>query len=576
MKVTKQTNLKHVTLVALLLIIISNVSSAQFREGSTSGPLAQNTYLDQVVTYKYSKDTTVWEFVTWPPQSYPAEIHTYSSSLWEVVGGQVLSTSPSQVRVKWNSTGTKSLKLKNRIVTWFGGVQSSDHDTSIGDDQITLNTTCSPRLPDTGFTVQSNCSNGGTITRNSNSPDSNVKWYWQTSPNGTSKTNSSSSYTIANGSNPSLYLRAYLDISCSGSSRWSSAVSVQYTLNAIPSAPVNISNDSRCGPGVLSFSASPGVNANQVRWYSSSTGGSLLSVATNYNVFSSINKTVYVESYNSSTGCKSSRTQVNGSIYPIPSNDISQTVYDECGEESYELIGDDNGLWFISYNWYDSPSGGNLLASGDTYETGVLSGEETFYAEAFNALGCQAISRVAITVYPRPEPQLAQNLSASIDSNGDWIATGQSGAHGSSINWYYNPWSTVPFTEGTSVNLGSNPPSVIFGASLNTATGCEDADRVTLNIGSSSRLADTSLNEFEIKEEVNIYPNPVSDKLFVSGLDKGAYKVLLYSLSGTNRIESSYENTNEIEVDVSVLSKGFYFLKIIGNKVEMEKKIYVR
>lgn len=78
-------------------------------------------------------------------------------------------------------------------------------------------------------------------------------------------------------------------------------------------------------------------------------------------------------------------------------------------------------------------------------------------------------------------------------------------------------------------------------------------------------ISDLSANSFKI------YPNPVSEELFVSSEKIPIDKMSIYSMTGRKILEIK---TTKNSVNVSKLSKGIYFLEInSGNKKSVQKFI---
>ncbi len=87
----------------------------------------------------------------------------------------------------------------------------------------------------------------------------------------------------------------------------------------------------------------------------------------------------------------------------------------------------------------------------------------------------------------------------------------------------------------------------------------------------------SSIGIVEDKLEVNIYPNPTVDKLFIdfNNTTNHADRVIIADISGKVIIESNLSNTNEI--NVSSTPKGFYFLKFYNkNEVVANRKIVIK
>ena len=83
---------------------------------------------------------------------------------------------------------------------------------------------------------------------------------------------------------------------------------------------------------------------------------------------------------------------------------------------------------------------------------------------------------------------------------------------------------------------------------------------------SDTTIADTSVSDTtvsfiaeEILKEFELYPNPVSDRLFVKSSLYNVEKVEIYSVLG-QQIKSIDKNTDQI--NVSELSNGVYLIKL--------------
>jgi gliding motility-associated-like protein len=105
-------------------------------------------------------------------------------------------------------------------------------------------------------------------------------------------------------------------------------------------------------------------------------------------------------------GCESAKVPVIVTVLGIPAAPVpsASNPANACLNAPVVLsVNQDAG---ISYNWYDAPTGGNLLASNtSTYTSSALLpvGITTFYVEAVNANNClNTAARTAIAVTVRP------------------------------------------------------------------------------------------------------------------------------------------------------------------------------
>ena len=75
----------------------------------------------------------------------------------------------------------------------------------------------------------------------------------------------------------------------------------------------------------------------------------------------------------------------------------------------------------------------------------------------------------------------------------------------------------------------------------------------------SSNFSTLSTNDFELSQNnIFIYPNPVTDK-FKINTDNKIYDIKLYDILGK---EIRNINLSDDEINISLLNKGVYFLKI--------------
>ncbi|MEP1095940.1 MAG: RHS repeat-associated core domain-containing protein [Cyclobacteriaceae bacterium] len=285
MKMLKEIPLRILGLI--LFVSIVNLGYAQDDDGSGGGP----------VTVSFSGPTSVIRNdYDWYNVSVSGGSHT---TTYTVSGGTITSQNNNSVYVRWTSSGT-SRWIRARVLA--GGQTHNKY----------VYVAVRPPTPPTPSVSGNNCGIK-TVTRSSFSSSYNETWYWQTSSGGTSTSNSSSSYTKT--SSGTVYLRAR---SNSGG-YWSAARAKSVTVKPYPSLASG-SNKSRCGTGSVTLTASPGSNGNTIRWYSSSSGGSVLRTGTSYTTPSlSSSKTYYAASYNSSTGCQDSdRKAITAVINPLP------------------------------------------------------------------------------------------------------------------------------------------------------------------------------------------------------------------------------------------------------------------
>lgn len=83
----------------------------------------------------------------------------------------------------------------------------------------------------------------------------------------------------------------------------------------------------------------------------------------------------------------------------------------------------------------------------------------------------------------------------------------------------------------------------------------------------------TAVNDL-VPDDLSVYPNPASDRLFISGLDKPA-TVKIYTTNGI-LVVSEVLNKNVNEIPISKLEDGVYIVKITSENKNWMKKILKR
>jgi hypothetical protein len=78
------------------------------------------------------------------------------------------------------------------------------------------------------------------------------------------------------------------------------------------------------------------------------------------------------------------------------------------------------------------------------------------------------------------------------------------------------------------------------------------------------------MSDFQ-RNEISVYPNPVSDVLYFDEADSEIEKIIFYDISGRKVLEQNQVNA----IDVSHLEKGTYILKIVVEQGIQTKKIII-
>ncbi|MCL6274895.1 gliding motility-associated C-terminal domain-containing protein [Muricauda sp. 2012CJ35-5] len=200
----------------------------------------------------------------------------------------------------------------------------------------------------------------------------------------------------------------------------SPTLTVTLTLNLTPVVNTS-SGDDRCGPGVLTLTASTSDDA-VLNWYDSATDGNFLGTGENFETPSLTETTsFFVEA--TANGCTSIRTEVIATINPnpstgVPSNTIACNAAGNGGPTILDLddtlTGEDAGNWAV----VTDPSSGALVINGDNtvdFE-GLPSGDYVFEFTTTGAIAPCTNTSVQVTILVS---------DCIVDNDGDGLTNGE-------------------------------------------------------------------------------------------------------------------------------------------------------
>ena len=172
---------------------------------------------------------------------------------------------------------------------------------------------------------------------------------------------------------------------------------VVVTVNAVPVLTADADT-------IIEYGASVDLTASGADSYSWTPGGGTTATIT---VSPGIHTTYTVTGTYNATGCTSSEDIIISVIAPIRITG-NQRV---CEGESVTLNA--VGTSGATFNWYDAPTGGNLLSSTATYTSPVLNVAVSYYIE--QTLGTYTSNRIPVDVYVNgePSPMEPTNVQAS-------------------------------------------------------------------------------------------------------------------------------------------------------------------
>ena len=95
-------------------------------------------------------------------------------------------------------------------------------------------------------------------------------------------------------------------------------------------------------------------------------------------------------------------------------------------------------------------------------------------------------------------------------------------------------------------------------------------DNESLGIKSNAAIVTVGINENTLEFTSSVYPNPFTNSITISG--KNISRLEIVNCNGAIIHASNYSSINEVNLSLSDLSKGIYFINIISNSGTIEHK----
>ncbi|WP_214072670.1 PKD-like domain-containing protein [Mucilaginibacter sp. dw_454] len=186
---------------------------------------------------------------------------------------------------------------------------------------------------------------------------------------------------------------------------------VTITFAPKPAAPIVAPVLPICSGSSTVLSVNPPYAGNY-KWYNAAVGGTPLGSNTTLNVRALTATTIY---YVQTTvgGVASDRTAVTVTVNPIPAAPTVAPVAPICyGTQATVTATGPGG----TYDWYDKPTGGNLLFTGDTYTSPLpLTANTSYYVQTTSAT-CTSTTRTQVDVVVNPLPSVTSATTGTVCS----------------------------------------------------------------------------------------------------------------------------------------------------------------
>ncbi|MBF4519335.1 hypothetical protein IRZ71_23555 [Flavobacterium sp. ANB] len=191
----------------------------------------------------------------------------------------------------------------------------------------------------------------------------------------------------------------YIEIArngCVNSERFPVTISVDN-----PVAPIiATAGTTICSGQTTTLNVQAPVAGTDYRWYDAASGGTLLFTGNAFTTPNLTANTNYFVEAGIGSCTNSTRTQVTVNVNPLPATPVpaSSSVIIQSGQSVTLQVSSPESN--VTFDWYDVPTNGTVLASGTaTFTTPVLTANKTYYVAARGTVsGCTSSARVAINV----------------------------------------------------------------------------------------------------------------------------------------------------------------------------------
>lgn len=442
--------------------------------------------------------------------------------------GSVVISSQSINTVSWWSVATGGTQLSNGVIFTTPSISS----TTTYYAQATDNGCNSTRTPVTASIINNSAPSSssvancgpGTITLNAIATDT---IYWFDMATGGNPIATGSTFTTPSLTATTTY---YLQTTLACPSPRSS---VDAIISSIATDPVT-SDTTVCGPVSITISASA---SNPISWYDA-PGGTLLGTGNSFTTPTLSASTTYY-AVAGTTGCISNAVPLNINVNRRPA-DPTTTGASNCGPASLSV----SAAAVNPISWYSQPSGGTLLATGNSY-TANYTTSTTIYVEAFDGNCSSNRIPTTINIYTPP----AINIGPAIIN----INSGQTVTLDAGAGYTSYAWSNGTTTQTMTTGMGG-----FYYVTVTDNHTCVGSDSITINVL-------IQVTDQKTDKSLMIYPNPSTGVFNVTVNDANA-KFELKVTDALGRIIVTDKHIENViynrTFDLSTEASGVYFITL--------------
>ncbi|MDI6832879.1 MAG: T9SS type A sorting domain-containing protein [Bacteroidales bacterium] len=257
------------------------------------------------------------------------------------------------------------------------------------------------------------------------------------------------------------------------------------------------------------------------------------------------------------SGSLNDSTIANPIAFPNITTTYTLTVTDSIGNINTDSVTITvNNVYFFTET--DTVCGGKLW-HGNYYN---LSG--IYYDSLITINNCDSVYKLNLFVYPLPYINLGNDTTINISDTININA-------GSGFNSYL--WNNGS-TDSLITVYGSIGQGIYtYYVNVTDTNGCSNSDTIIITI-----TTEDGYIELNNTIKVNIYPNPVQDKLNIeiNGLIDNDLSIEFFDINGEKLLNKNFNNNSDViyeTIDLSNYANGVYFIIIKSNNLIKTEKI---
>jgi hypothetical protein len=154
---------------------------------------------------------------------------------------------------------------------------------------------------------------------------------------------------------------------------------------------------------------------------------------------------------------------------------------------------------------------------------------------------------------------LKPNTGATNESGFTALPGGTAGESGSGLIGETGFWWTT-FKENDFIYFAAMGKDVPYATIIGTALSPADDIKSGYSVRCVKNTGTTQVSEIEISEQINIYPDPANEKLYIKNIDPADASIMIFDLQGRLVLNKQIDSES---MDISDLRQGIYLAKVV-------------